>query len=42
MDDFDLPYYSTGIILREAVENGTELGKQAKRTWTRASSCPTS
>ena len=30
VDDFDLPYYSTGIILREAVENGTELGKQAK------------
>ncbi len=30
VDDFDLPYYSTGIILREAVEAGTELGKQAK------------
>jgi len=29
-DDFDLPYYSTGIILREAVDQGTELGKQAK------------
>jgi adenylate kinase len=29
-DDFDLPYYSTGIILREAVDKGTELGKQAK------------
>jgi adenylate kinase len=29
-DDFDLPYYSTGIILREAVEKGTELGRQAK------------
>jgi adenylate kinase len=28
--DFELPYYSTGNILREAVENGTELGKQAK------------
>jgi adenylate kinase len=28
--DFDLPYYSTGIILREAVEQGSELGKQAK------------
>ena len=28
--DFDLPYYSTGIILREAVEQGTELGKKAK------------
>ena len=30
VDDFELPYYSTGVILREAVEQGTELGKQAK------------
>jgi adenylate kinase len=30
IEDFDLPYYATGNILREAVENGTELGKQAK------------
>jgi adenylate kinase len=30
VDDFELPYYSTGIILREAVEQGTELGNQAK------------
>ena len=29
-DDFDLPYYSTGIILRAAVDQGTELGRQAK------------
>ena len=29
-NDFSLPYYSTGIILREAVEKGTELGKKAK------------
>ena len=28
--DFDVPYYSTGIILREAVEQDSELGKQAK------------
>jgi adenylate kinase len=28
--DFDLPYYSTGNILREAVEQETELGKKAK------------
>jgi len=28
--DFELPYYSTGNILREAVEQGTELGKKAK------------
>ena len=30
VDDFGLPYYSTGIILREAMANGTELGKKAK------------
>jgi adenylate kinase len=29
-DDFDLPYYATGIILRAAVDRGTELGRQAK------------
>jgi adenylate kinase len=28
--DFDLPYYATGDILREAVKDETELGKQAK------------
>jgi adenylate kinase len=32
IEDFDLPYYATGNILREAVENGTELGKQAKES----------
>lgn len=30
VDDFDLPYYATGDILREAVNNGTDLGKEAK------------
>ena len=30
VEDFGLPYYSTGIILREAVTNGSELGKRAK------------
>ncbi len=29
--DFGLPYYSTGIILRNAIEKGTELGQEAKR-----------
>ncbi len=29
-EDFELPYYSTGNILRDAVEQGTELGKKAK------------
>jgi adenylate kinase len=28
--DFELPYYSTGIILREAVAEESELGKEAK------------
>jgi adenylate kinase len=30
VDDFDLPYYATGNILRDAVEKQTELGKKAK------------
>jgi adenylate kinase len=30
VEDFGLPYYSTGIILREAVAEESELGKQAK------------
>jgi adenylate kinase len=30
VDDFDLPYYATGNILREAVEEETELGREAK------------
>ena len=30
MDDFALPYYATGNILREAVANGSELGREAK------------
>jgi len=29
--DFQLPYISTGIMLRENVEQGTELGDEAKR-----------
>jgi adenylate kinase len=28
--DFGLPYYATGNILREAVGNGSELGREAK------------
>ena len=28
--DFDLPYYATGNILREAVEEESELGREAK------------
>jgi adenylate kinase len=30
VDDFDVPYYATGDILRSAVKEGTELGKEAK------------
>ena len=31
VEDFGLPYYSTGIILREAVAEESELGKEAKQ-----------
>ena len=31
VEDFGLPYYSTGIILREAVAQESKLGKEAKR-----------
>jgi adenylate kinase len=30
VSDFDLPYYATGDILRAAVKDETELGKEAK------------
>jgi adenylate kinase len=30
VNDFELPYYATGNILRDAIAAGTELGKQAK------------
>ena len=29
-EDFRLPYYATGDILRAAVRNGTEIGREAK------------
>ena len=31
VDDFNLPYYATGDILRAAVNEGSELGEEAKR-----------
>jgi adenylate kinase len=30
-EDFNLPYFATGNILRKAVADGTDLGRQAKR-----------
>src|SRR5215212_218668 len=30
VDDFDLPYYATGDILRAAVREESDLGKEAK------------
>ena len=40
-EDFGLPHISTGDMLRAQVAEGTELGRQAKRTWTPASWCRT-
>jgi adenylate kinase len=31
VEDFDLPYYATGDILRAAVTEGSELGQEAKQ-----------
>ena len=38
--DFSLPYYSTGIILREAVEAQSELGKKAQEYMDRGDLVP--
>jgi adenylate kinase len=40
VDDFDLPYYATGNILREAVEEGSELGREARRYMERGALVP--
>ena len=40
VDDFDLPYYATGDILRAAVKEGTEVGKQAKEYMDRGDLVP--
>ena len=40
VDDFDLPYFATGNILREAVGNGSELGREAKRYMERGELVP--
>jgi adenylate kinase len=40
VDDFDLPYYATGDILRAAVKDGTELGREAKEYMDRGELVP--
>jgi adenylate kinase len=40
VDDFDLPYYATGDILRAAVQEETELGKKAKEYMDRGDLVP--
>jgi adenylate kinase len=40
VEDFDLPYYATGNILREAVEVGSELGREAKQYMDRGGLVP--
>ncbi len=39
-DDFRLPYYATGDILRAAVKEGTELGRQAREYMERGDLVP--
>jgi adenylate kinase len=39
-EDFRLPYYATGDILRAAVKEGTEVGKQAKEYMDRGDFVP--
>src|ERR671936_699991 len=40
VDDFDLPYYATGDILREAVRDASELGREAKEYMDRGDLVP--
>ena len=40
IEDFDLPYYATGDILREAVDKGSALGTQAKEYMERGELVP--
>ena len=40
VEDFDLPYYATGDILRRAVKEGTDLGREAKQYMDRGDLVP--
>ena len=40
VEDFDLPYYATGDILRAAVREGTDIGLQAKEYMDRGELVP--
>jgi adenylate kinase len=40
VEDFDLPYYATGDILRAAVKEGSDLGKEAKEYMDRGDLIP--
>jgi len=40
VDDFDLPYYATGDILRQAVKDGSALGREAKQYMDRGDLVP--
>ena len=40
VDDFGLPYYATGNILRDAVQVGSELGREAKQYMERGQLVP--
>jgi adenylate kinase len=40
VDDFDLPYFATGDILRAAVKDETDLGKEAKEYMDRGDLVP--
>ncbi|MGH2577555.1 MAG: adenylate kinase family protein, partial [Actinomycetota bacterium] len=39
-EDFHLPYYATGDILRAAVKEGTEVGRKAKEYMDRGDLVP--
>lgn len=40
--EYKIPHISTMRYVRAAAKQGTELGKEAKDTWTPVASCPTS